>query len=80
MAKDIVRAGMVIESMMRLRLSRNGNPRWRIRFRDGTVADTVSDAMWAYAADNPEFRGVPLTVTFTATGQIRSATPRSDGS
>ena len=72
---DTARTGLVIESLTRLTLSVNGNPRFRVHFTDGTVAQTMSDASLGYCIENPEYRGVPLTVTFTVHGKIRHARP-----
>ena len=69
------RTGLVIESLERLNNSVNGNPRYRVRFTDGTVADTQSDASLNYGISNPEYRDVPLRVTFTRAGRISHATP-----
>jgi hypothetical protein len=69
------RTGLVIESLERLNNSVNGNPRYRVHFTDGTVADTQSDASLNYGITNPEYRDVPLRVTFTRAGKISHATP-----
>jgi len=69
------RTGLVIESLERLNNSVNGNPRYRVHFTDGTVADTQSDASLNCGISNPEFRDVPLRVTFTRAGRISYATP-----
>jgi hypothetical protein len=38
-----------VESIERFFNSRNGNPRYRIRFTNGIEGDTAIDAGWAYA-------------------------------
>lgn len=70
---DTIRTGLVIEHLERITNSVNGNPRFRVHFTDGTAARTMSDA--SPGLENPEYRGVPLTVTFTAHGKIRRAVP-----
>lgn len=77
MADNIVR-GITITSLERLRLSVNGNPRFRVTFDNGLTAQTQSDAGFAYAIENPEYRDVPLDVTLTRAGRI-SHIARSDG-
>lgn len=72
---DTTRTGLVIEHLTRLYLSMNGNPRFRVYFTDGSVHQTMTDAGLGYEIENPEFRNAPLTVTFTARGRIRHATP-----
>ena len=72
---DTTRTGLVIEHLERTMNSVNGNPRFRVHFTDGTVARTMSDASLCYCIDHPEYRGVPLAVTFTAHGKIRHARP-----
>jgi len=61
---------LTIESIERLRRSANGNPRFRVTFTNGLVAQTATDSMVAYALDNSDYLGVPLTVTFTKSGRI----------
>lgn len=73
---DKIREGLVIESLERLRLSSNGNPRFRVHFTDGTVADTQSDASLNYGIENREYQGVPLKVTFTRAGKVSYAVPQ----
>lgn len=60
-----------IERLERLRLSVNGNPRFRVTFTDGSVADTMSDAGFAYGLENREYRNTPVVVTYTRNGKIR---------
>lgn len=61
-----------IGKLDRMQNSRNGNPRWRVTFTDGTVAATEPDAMIAYALNNPEYRDVDVDVTFNGRGWITS--------
>lgn len=72
-----VMTGLVIESLERRNNSVNGNPRWRVTFTSGLVADTMSDAMVSYELNNPEFRDTPLEVSFTRAGNIAYAKPES---
>lgn len=73
---DKIREGLVIEHMERLNTSASGNPRFRVWFTDGTVADTQSDAALNYGIENREYQGVPLKVTFTRAGKISYAVPQ----
>lgn len=66
---------LTIQSLERLRLSANGNPRFRITFTNGRIAQTQSDAGINYGIENPEYRDKPLHVTFTAAGKISGLTP-----
>jgi hypothetical protein len=59
-----------IDYLQRLTCSVNGNPRFRVHFTDGSSALTQSDASVAYGLGNPEYRDVPLEVTFTKAGRI----------
>lgn len=59
-----------IASLERLKLSTNGNPRFRVTFTDGTVSQTQTDSSIAYSIENPEFRDVPVRVSFTRAGRI----------
>ena len=59
-----------IASLERLKLSTNGNPRFRVTFTDGTVAQTQTDASVGYSIENPEFRDVPVRVSYTPAGRI----------
>ena len=72
---DTTRTGLVIKHLERIADSTSGNPRFRVSFTDGTAHRTMSDAEVNYGLENPEFRGVPLTVTFTVHGNIRRAVP-----
>lgn len=59
-----------IASLERLKLSTNGNPRFRVTFTDGTVAQTQTDSSVGYSIENPEFRDVPVRVSYTPAGRI----------
>lgn len=59
-----------IIGLERLRNSVNGNPRFRVTLDNGTIAITQSDAAINYGIANPEYRDVPLRVTFTKAGRI----------
>lgn len=61
---------LTIASLERLRLSVNGNPRFRVTFTSGLVAQTQTDGSIGYAIENPEYRDVPVVVTFTRAGRI----------
>jgi hypothetical protein len=61
---------LTIASLERLKLSTNGNPRFRVTFTDGTVAQTQTDASIGYSIENSEFRDVPVRVSFTRAGRI----------
>lgn len=65
MAKPVERT-LTIHAIERLRLSKNGNPRHRVTFTDGTMAETANDASVNYGIENREYRDVPLVVTFEA--------------
>lgn len=59
-----------IEKLERLKLSVNGNPRFRVTFTDGSVAQTQTDSSVGYSIENPEYRDVPVVISFTRTGRI----------
>lgn len=59
-----------IASLERLKLSTNGNPRFRVTFTDGTIAQTQTDAAVGYSIENSEYRDVPVLVSFTRAGCI----------
>lgn len=61
-----------IESATRLNLSVNGNPRWSVRFTDGSAAITQSDSSVGYEIANylMESPRLPKEVTFTRAGRI----------
>jgi hypothetical protein len=52
-----------------------GNPAFRVFFTDGSDAFTAPDASIGYMINNSDRRGVPLTVTFNASGRIVYADP-----
>lgn len=55
----------------RMRSSRNGNPRYRFAFTDGTIARSAPDAGWAYAVGNRNMReGATVDVTIDGRGNI----------
>jgi hypothetical protein len=64
------KAVRTIASLERLWLSRVGNPRFQVVFTDGTAAQTATDASVNYGIENPEYRDVPLEVTFNRAGKI----------
>jgi hypothetical protein len=65
-----------IESIKRLNLSVNGNPRFRFTFSDGEVADSMSDAGFCYAVGNPDMRaGDTVVIERTRAGRIRHMGP-----
>jgi hypothetical protein len=59
-----------IATLERLKLSTNGNPRFRVTFTNGLVAQTQTDSSIGYSIENPEYRDVPLVVSFTRAGRI----------
>lgn len=59
-----------IAKLERLKLSRNGNPRFLVTFTDGTTAQTQTDASIGYSIENSEFRDVPVRVSYTRAGRI----------
>jgi hypothetical protein len=61
---------LTIEKLERLRLSANGNPRFRVTFTSGLVAQTQTDSSVGYSISNPEFRDRPVRVDFTRAGRI----------
>lgn len=64
------RQTLTIASMERLKLSTNGNPRFRVFFTNGLVAQTQTDGSIGYGIENSEYRDVPVVVTFTRAGRI----------
>ena len=62
--------GITITSLVRLYNSRNGNPRYRVTFDSGLVAETESDGAVNYGIGNSEYKDTPLTVTLTKYGRI----------
>lgn len=63
-----------VAKLDRLRNSRNGNPRYRVTFEDGSCARTKSDAEISYGITNPELRGA-VRVSFTPSGDIWDMKP-----
>jgi hypothetical protein len=63
-----------VNHLERLRLSSNGNPRFRVTFTDGSSAITQSDAAFCYGIENQEMRG-DVTVTYTRAGKISEMRP-----
>lgn len=61
---------LTIAKLERLKLSTNGNPRFRVTFTSGLVAQTLTDASVGYSIENSEYRDVPVLVTFTRAGRI----------
>lgn len=68
-----------IESLERLTNSHYGNPRFRVRFTDGSSAVTQSDAMFCYGLENRSNFGVPVRVQWTRAGRIADLRPITDG-
>jgi hypothetical protein len=54
----------------RMSSSRNGNPRYRLTFDDGTSAPLQPDSSIAYGINNPEYRSGPVRVTFNGRGHV----------
>lgn len=65
---------LTIAKLERLRLSRNGNPRFKVTFTNGESAHTQTDGAVGYSIENPEYRDVPVLVKFTAAGRIWDVT------
>jgi hypothetical protein len=68
--RDGTQAVKTIASLGRLKLSKMGNPTFRVTFTDGTVARTRENASIGYSIENPEYRDVPVKVSFTPAGTI----------
>ena len=64
-----------IDHLDRLNSSVNGNPRFRVYFTDGSVAETQSDAGFCYGLENRENFGMDVTVSFTKSGRISDLRP-----
>jgi hypothetical protein len=65
-------ATKTILSYERMRSSRNGNPRFRFAFTDGTMLPSAPDAGWAYAVGNRGMReGSAVTLELDKRGNIR---------
>lgn len=60
----------VIARLERAKSSVNGNPAYWVYFAYGAVVRTQTDSGVAYAIENPEYRGVPVTVALTKAGRI----------
>lgn len=67
-----------ITALERLQNSVNGNPAWKLTFEDGSFTRTQSDASISYSLPNPEFRDVPLIVSFTRAGRVWNLEPREE--
>lgn len=61
---------LTIASLEKLKFSTNGNPRFRVTFTSGLVAQTQTDGSVGYAIENPEYRDTPVVVTFSRAGRI----------
>lgn len=59
-----------IASLERLKFSANGNPRFKVTFTDGTVAQTQTDGQIGYTLENSEYRDVRVKVFYTRAGRI----------
>lgn len=75
MAGKYVTYTQTIERLERLKLSVNGNPRFRIYFTDGQTALTQTDSSIAYGLENRKNIGVPVTVTATPAGRVVNVVP-----
>lgn len=64
-----------IESLKRLKMSINGNPRFKIFLTDGRVLQTQSDGGINYDIENPKFRDVQIEFALTRAGRVWNATP-----
>jgi len=64
-----------IESFDRLTNTENGNPRFRVHFDDGRVAETRPDTAEAYGIENAENRVGPVRVRTDVEGHIWSVEP-----
>lgn len=70
MSKGDTQQVLTIATLERLKLSVNGNPRFRVTFTNGLVAQTQTDSSVAYSIENSEYRDVPVLVDFTRAGRI----------
>lgn len=61
---------LTIATLERLKLSAMGNPRFRVTFTNGLVAQTQTDSSVGYSIESPEYRNVPVVVSFTRAGRI----------
>jgi hypothetical protein len=62
-----------IVRLERLNNSKDGNPRFKVHFDDGTSALTQTDAAVNYGLENPEYKDVLVKFTMTSAGRIRYA-------
>lgn len=58
-----------VSTIERIRSSKNGNPRFRVTFTDGSVARTKTDTAFAYEL-TPEWEGKGVLVMYDARGYI----------
>lgn len=66
---------LTIAALERLKLSTNGNPRFKVTFTNGESAQTQTDGAINYAIENSEFRDAPVEFTFSSGGRITHAKP-----
>lgn len=59
-----------IDWIERVGNSVNANPRYRVRFTDGCVLLTQSDATCNYGINNPEYQDGPVLLTLSRHGRI----------
>jgi hypothetical protein len=64
-----------IDHLERLKLSANGNPKFKIYFTDGSTATTQTDAGVSYGLENRENIGVPVLVKATPAGKVWDVKP-----
>jgi hypothetical protein len=77
--------GLVLLRAERLTMSVNGNPRWRVIFRNPEADDvftaiTQTDGSVSYDVDNytrSSFKDVPMTVVFSKAGRVVAISPES---
>lgn len=72
-------ATRTISHVQRAGISADANPVYRVFFTDGLSALTKADAPVGYRVQDPDVHGIPLSVQFTRSGRIRSATVISTG-
>jgi len=70
-------ATRTIRTLERIKNSRNGNPRYRITFTDGSVARTKTDTSMTNGAEYhlAKLEGMTVTVTFDSRGYITDVLP-----
>ena len=61
-----------VERVMRLKSSRNGNPRFRLFFTSGLVLDTPRDVSWAYEIVPDRMEGQLVRATWRVTSSGRT--------